>query len=644
MKELQDRLRDMAQEMLAYCACRQGRTQEAFSLAERLYKKEASADRMILLGQISLRMGDRDKAVDYLGELVASGCDREDLQRLGADCLLEAAIAHFEEEDLSKTIDCILSARSLAPKNPSLEHVPEIKPEAKPVVFFLSGAYDRALELWEAAFKSNGHSIKTLHMAAISSLCLLDQNGPGSVEKKAALLEKSHRYWIALGQAEDYWRALYDERHKVYGNSLSFEDFQEIALSAGPSRCEGYLDKFRNEVGSGANQQPVELVSSTKARMDVERHSAGLLSSLRKKGTFNGPPGGLGLLGWVWGGSRLNQVMERMGVSCVGSAEWLVNGLHRIGTRKAFTAYLNKDYQACVDAVGNSKSASLCNVMGLSVVELLKSCLAAGDFECGDKVVRCIPKIPERRIKEEALDSLKELLDVRLRTLMKQGLEDEAAESLERIMGLVEKEPEEVKARLRENREALAGLLLKKAERKYDAGEMEEWLQCYDKALSFSADKAICEHEFSKIVRYHLWQLFKEQKIDEAVGLLEDLIDRYPHSTFLKSRRFFFLGLDRREKLHNIDQEVVELFEKAYNMDPDSEEIQGIYSNGLSNRAVEIANTAISRASVSGADSSTLARAKTAESMLLKALRIDPNNDHAKTNLVSIQSVLMKIS
>lgn len=618
---------NIGQELLAYCLSKQGREDEAFSCVKGQMSDGCMPEQMLLLGHLCSQQRRWDQAVAYLAELNKQDNLDDGLKRRGSDCLLNAAIHFSEQKAWDRALECLSKAQSLCPDNLSLDHIPANIEADLPIVFFRAGDYGKAIEIWESELKKGNFQPKTVHLLAIAYQCMIEAGSDLPILDEAELLEKTHMHWTALSTDKEYWSKIFEQRSSTYGPEVSEDDFFSIALKLGAGRCETRLDQLDAKIHSEDDTGLSQALAEAQIAVAVERHSAKLLSEIRQTRELDWPKGGLKMLVSFCNSDRLENALATIESREIGSPGWLIKGLRNGDSRAAFVHFLNGDYVACLNGTEQTEDKNLWNLMGLALIRRAEIALEAGHAHGCQKMASGISRIPDPSLRHKAEELLEKIAVKRLKEYMSRGQQDEAIEFLIGILAEVE---------LVQIKDSLSSVLLKRSEARYDKGDIEGFIEDYDKALYYARDKSICEKELKKIVRYHLNKSFEKKDFRDSLSFLERLKSKYPRMGFLKAQHYFFTALEKLEKRGSGDSSVLDLLEKAYNADRNEKQISSIYSSALASKAVEVVNDATD----GYASSYTIRNAiSESESLLLKALKIDPSNEAARNNLLQLMEL-----
>lgn len=628
----------MGKDLLAYCLHRKGSGQDAYKLVKTAPSVDMAPDRSLFLGQLCMRLEKWDEALEYF-KLLTNECGLDpDLIRLASDNLLLIAGKYSEMKNWPKSIECLMAARSLCPENPTLEHVPEADPGIQPILMFQAGEYEKAIEYWEEELRNGRFSPETVHKLAIACQALLESGKDLEPGVRIGLLERANMYWTALSMQSQYWEDFFSQRTEVYNGQIDLNKFMEETPSAGLNRCDVRVQQLQQEFEAADDREALELMTGVRTSFELERQSAKLAMQLGKKGQFNHPAAGLNLLNMVLGIKKLDESLAVVKDKSIGSTGWLMSCLQDSASQDAAVWYLSGDYAACLNINNMTKDANALNIMGLAVINRVQAGIEGNNYEGCRELASKIPLIPNKSNRDKATSLLEEMAVNRMRTFLNNKQRDEAIEFLEGILNGLGSGQGKYKPKMPQLSESLAAALLQRGEAHYDNGNIDAWLKDYDRAVSLSSNSEIPDREFKKIVQFHLNNLYKKKDWRAANSFNEKLKSRYPRNGYVLGQYNFFKGLEKREKTgKGGDSQVVEWFRKAHEADPDNQEFKSLYSNALSNQAVDEVNDSLSGYSPSPYLVKSAVQSATLQ--LIRALDIDPSNEHAKSNLMELAKI-----
>ena len=624
-------IRTHAEELLAYTLYRKGTEEDAGTLIKVLSAEEDSPERLLFLGELYSWIGKWDLATEYLQALSDTTALNDTVRSRGSNQLLEASVYFSEKEEWAKAIKCLGLAQKLFPDNPLFNHVPQNFERDLPVAFFQSGAFSKAIEFCERDLKAKGYLPEKVHFIAIACQCLLENECELSLQQRAELLEKVHMYWTALSNDSAYWRDFYVNRALLYGTKISNSDFLRIAPNFGVSRCEALLDQLKDECGMKNNIPDPPDLEKIRTSMEVERHSAGLLSKLLRHKGSTWPKGGLKMLAYYWGREEFEREFDKIRNGEIGSDQWLLEGLKNEATCLAFIHFLNGAHAACIRCTENTENSTLLNLMGLALIAKAETALKSNNFQDCSEIAEKIPNIKDTKIRKKAEDLLDDMASKRVRTALLRG---EREEAIAFAQGVLEKTP------LPKLKSSLCGTFLKRSENRFLTDDLDGFQEDFDQALQVAVDRKVCENHLSRIVRFQFNKLFSEKNIKKVFELLDSLMAKYPDFNFLTAQHHLFLALEKMSKSGAADASVINNLEKAYDINNEDKEIATLYSIALSSKAVQVINTATSgHASIYSIQNAV----RESELLLIKALRIDPTNAKAKENLMTLGQIATKV-
>lgn len=627
-----DQMTTFSHDLLAYCLVKQGRGEDALSLMEEGLSKDCLPDKTLFLGHLCTQLGQWEKAMSYLMALSNENCPDDQLKRVGSDCLLHIAVNFSEQQYWDKTLQCLSAAQSLCPDNPSLMHVPANMESDLPAVFFKAKDYAKAIEIWEKSLKDEKISQQKTHLLAIAYQCMFEESSEYNIKDKINFLQQAHMHWTALSVQKDYWRDIFKERTSIYGASINEDYFLRIAPEVGVQRCLTRLSQLQADMEAEKDKEALQIVTDARVAISVEQYSAKLILEACKSKDLDWPKGGLKMLTSIWGSDRLENALSQIVSNEVGSPGWLIKGLKNEKFCLSFVHYLHNDFIACIHNTEDSRENDLNNLMGLAMIRRAEIALEGQQISGCQDIANKLSRIPDSSLRNKAQGLLEKLVSKRLKAYLSRDQRDEAITFLYGILNEVQ---------LKEIKDKLSALLLQRSERLYIDGDIDGFLNDFHTALQYAKDRKVCNRHLQKIVSHRLNELFEKKDFQACFSFLERLRSKYPDITFLDAQYYLFQALQRLEGKYTIgDRSVFNLLEKAYNADKGDKTISGIYANALTSRAVRIVNDDISSYSSVYSIRSTLNKAET---MLLKALEIDPNCEEARKNLLQLMELKVKV-
>ena len=616
------RMTALAQEMLAHSLVHQGRIPEALEVSQAALDGHWTPHRALLTGQLRARLDQWEEAFEIWRDL-ADQCGRDNgIHQNVSDCLLRTAVHFSHREDWSKTIQCLIRAKAVSPENPLLQQVPEPGPNDFSVLMFQAGNYREAIERWEEQLKENGPEPELVHTLSIACLCLLDS----LPEKTSALyleyLEKFNIYWTAISLNHEYWTNIFENRKHIYGEKMNLETFMTLCPDLGLAKCDAKLQQLQKDGVGGLDE--------VMNRCAVERYSARLIAEAGRESGSELPLGGVSFQKFLFGPETAGDRLAGLNNQSIGKPGWLLKGL--MGNENTvFLSYLKGDYNACLEKAGSGLNQDENNLIGLALVARLESELKGGHPKGCREFASLAPQIQDAALKQKAVDLVQKMASARLKVLIGKGQMDEAINLLDTVLTTLGSDSGPTGQGLLDS---LVAAILKRSETKFNNKDVDGWLEDFDEAWRRATDKSVCERSFKKLLQLHLTTLFKDQNVKKAVGFAQQIKNKYPRMKIVQAQFFFFKALEARERHKRAGaKEAVDFFEKAYKADGSDNIIRELYSNALSNQAVDKLNGA-----VSGTTNAYLVKAAVIESgaMLMKALELDPKNDHARNNLQEI--------
>lgn len=627
------------QELMAYSLRAQGRGQEALDWVRAEAPANVVASRRLMRAQLMAEQGRWQPAISEL--LPLAELDAADpMRRQASDWLLRAADHYARGEDWAQMTQCLAQARHLCPDNPSFVHLPKGLEDRLPLVAFLAGDYQAAVEQFEHNLRQEGPAPERLHRAAIACQCLLENAPEMEVWLEAWALHRSFTYWVALARRQDYWERLFDERQALYGAEMSRAKFVEIAAEAGMARCEARLNHLQGKLELIPGSKGLDLVQDTRLAMLVERYSAELLADLWAQTSLTGYTGGLEMLKLLLGEdgreTHLARLEQDLGnrMKAAGSKGWLLQGLRGPASAEAYILYLQGDYGACYRACLGRRD-DLQMLLCLALEKKAETDLAAGRVGACEELAEGLGKITFPDILAKVAKALDEMGATRAKALARQGQPDEAVQFIIALLGKAGKQ-----ASLPKLRETLVGIVLQRSEARYDAGDIDGFLREFDLACQWSADNSATDGFLRKIIRYHANKAVKEERFSDGAKFLDRMQRRFPGKKFIDTQLYLIKALEALKRAKDVsDSSVIGWLEKAHDASPDDQEARQLYSLGLSNKAVNILNRAAESRDLYG-----IRRAvEEADGLLDKALRIDGSNSHARKNKVELLQLRMKL-
>ena len=625
-----EKLTHQAHELLTYALHIQGEKEETLDCIGKLTVDERSPARCLFMGQLLADYEKWDQAMECLMDVPLESLPHEKIGKAISDALLKAAIHFSEKEDWDQTLKCLAAAQTSFSENPIFKFLPEKFENDLPIVFYQGGAYEKAIGLWEKNLISEGYSPRKAHLLAIAYQALALNSSERPILERINYVVKAHMYWTALSTEDQYWRDFYENRKNVYGPKVSDKLFQNTVPGHGGYHCQMLMDKLQNGADDNKESETQQLLSDARKVMAIEYHSAWLLLKICSEKNLNWPAGGLEMLSVFWGPERLEQELAKVDGHKVGSSGWLLKGLREKQHCEAYVQFLNDAYVNCIRSVQDASGTDVRNLMGLALIARAETALKGQQIVGCQELAEKLSSIPEKEIRNKAQGLLEEMVSKRLKTYLHRRQRDEAIEFAGKILGHVD---------LASVKETLSGAFLQRSEAQYLENGMEAFLEDYDQAVRYADSLEVCQNHFAKIVRHHLNKLFTDKKFREALSLLEGLRTRYPRNRFIPAQIHFFNALERVDKYGIGNSGVLQDLQKAYNEDTSDKEIAMVYSKALSNNAVEKVNLAIN----SGALYRIQSAIKETEQMLLKALKIDPTNDHARNNLLEVMKAAQNV-
>jgi len=622
---------NIAGQLFAYSLYRQGRIPESMASLEKLTSVHTDPKNRIALGLLCAQMGKWDEAVSHWKHLPTENICSNGYARHVSDGYLKAAVSYSEKEKWEETFACLAQAKSLCPDNPILDHVPARIESDLPLIYHETGDYDKAINLWEDQLKKTGKNTSgTLHLMAISSLSHLYDKGDLPVDKRIEQIQRAHMYWCALAGDEKYWECRYLERKEIYGETVSLSDFKDIGPKLGIAKCGNLLDHLEEE----SKKEPADTHSTkfetARTAMAVEEQSATLLSKLCCEKGLDWPSGGLSMLSTLWGQDKFNMQLDRAVDQTLESSGWLLAGLTNPKTSKAFLRYMTGACLKCIELCTGSGDPNLENLAGLAVVTRAENALEAKQYQGCRELGKHLSNISNQQIKNRGKAVLEKMVPQRLKTLRSQAHEDEAILVCKDVLLAVS---------ISAVADTLSGMLLKRSEKRYDKDDLDGFFKDYDDALRYAENRSVCEKHLVKIARYHLNKLYGDKNFSKINQFLGRLKSKYPQMAFVKAQQEFFNGLELIDRRSISDPSVINHFEKAYQADRSDTNIADIYSMALSSKAVNVINNAtsgyVTPTSIQGA-------IRESESLLIKALEVNPQNTKAKENLLQLVELGIK--
>jgi len=628
-KTLNEHMTVIGQELLAYCMEKQGRGEEALSCLSNLTGKEYPPERSLFLGALFAQQGKWDNALLYLSKLTTLNRLEDRVKSIGSDNLLRAAIHFSDQQDWNKTIECLSMAQMVWPENPAIKHIPANMESDLSSVFFMAGAYEKAVEFWERDFQKGDVSPKTIHLLAIANHSMMENGCNSTLECSLKFLRQAHVYWTALSHAENYWANVFEKRSMIYGEKISSNGFLRVTPTAGITLCESRLNQLQRKMESENDTNSLQLLTEVRTSLGVEYHSAKLISQICHSKNFDWPGGGLQMLTCLWDAEKFERELVQIESNEIGSDGWLLKGLRTTHSCSSFLHFLNDDYVACMHSIDQSQEEDLRNLMGLTLVRRAETALESNHIQGCQDIAERLSQIPDTSLRRKVEGLLEKMVSQRLKAYLGRRQQDQGIRFLEDILA---------KAQLPQASDSLSSLLLKRGGTLCLDGNIDGFLQDYERALRYARDRSMCEKEFKNIVMAHLNTLFQKKDFKTIERSIEQLKSKYPQMPFLIAQSNLFKALIVMQKRSKIeDTHVVDLLESAYNADRTDKTISKIYSNALSNKAVKIVNDANN-----GYANSNKLRGAILESqaLLLKALEIDPANQHAKKNFLELAKMM----
>jgi tetratricopeptide (TPR) repeat protein len=617
-----DHMTMLSQELLAYCMEKQGRGEEALSCISDRTDKAYPPERSLFLGSLFAQQGKWDNALLYLSQLTKLNGLKDKVKCLGSDGLLRAAIHFSDEKDWNKTIECLSMAQMVWPENPALKYIPANMESDLPIVFFKAGAYEKAIEFWERDL-NNGHlSPKTIHLLAIGNQCMIENGCESTLECSLKFLRQAHMYWTALSHAENYWANVFEKRSVVYGKEISLNGFLSVTSTAGITLCENRLNQLQRKMESENDTESLQILTEVRTSLGVEYHSAKLLSQICHSKKFDWPGGGLRMLTSLWDAEKCERELLQIESNEIGSDGWLLKGLINTQSCSHFLYFLNGDYVACMHSTDQSQNEDLRNLMGLSLIRRAETALESKHTQGCQDIVDRLSRIPDTSLRNKAQGLLEKMVSRRLKTYLGRGQQDQGIKFLEDILK---------KVQLTQASDSLSSLLLKRGKTLCLDGDIDGFLQDYERALYYARDTSTCEKEFKNIVMAYLNKLFEKKDFKTIESCIERLKSKYPKMPFLSAMPILFNALKKVKKGRNIgDKSIVKLLEDAYNADSKDKTIVNIYSDALTERAIKNINDV----NDGYASYDRLRNAmRESETLFLKALKINPTNQNTRKNL-----------
>ena len=668
----------IAGELLAYCQYCQQKTEESHACLEKLANDYSAPEDRVALGLLCARAGKWDQALSHWKHLTKSDLDSNGYAGQVSNGYIKAAIFYSEQEKWDKSFQCLAEAKAVCSENPVLNHVPARIESDLPLIYHEAGDYEKAIDKWVGRIKTKGNGKPDIfHLIAISALSWLHDKQDMAVGRRIELIRLSHMCWCALAGQEQYWEDRYADRKEIYGEAVSLEEFKKVGAKQGLTRCQYLLDRVEEEAKKEEGDIHAEKVEMARHAMAVEEQSAILLARLRTEKRLDGPSGGFSMLSTVKGKETFEKELHLMDGRKTGSPVWLLKGL-KGPSSKPFLRYLTGGYQECIElcetayredikdlvleyigskgtAVSpesgekNAGTASddmnrydrrLRQLAALAAIAKAENALEGKQCQGCRQVAKYLSEMSgcfsagqgKEALEKRAKAVLGKMVPMRLKVLRNQGLQDDAIELCKEVLKSVS---------IFEVEEALSSMFLKRSETRFFDGDLDGFLEDYDEALLFPANRQICESHLKKCAKHHLSGLYGSNDFSGIRRFLSKL-RRYRQMPFVRAQQELFEGMELMliQKKQVSHPSVFNHFEKAYQADQDDTDIVILYSMALSNKGVDIFND---MAESSYNTTASIHRGFTeATSLLLQALKINPQNEHAIKNLAQITQVAQK--
>ena len=636
----------LAESLLAHCLSAQSRKAEAISRLEKRIKKQPSSDLRLLLCKLYVEQDQWTKAEEMLIQTADDLTPDTPLARQAASLLLSTAAHYSKEGTSSHVFTCLAAALHLFPESPQLKELTPNLAENRPALLFLSGDYPSAAEEWETQLKRDGYRAELVHALAIAHQCRLESAEPFNPERRLQALEKGYMFWIALSQDADYWQGRFNKRSQLYGSAITKEHFLDTVYEMGVSRCHTRLPMLREEWEKEGNRDALERLNRVQSGMALERHTGNLLSEVRKSQRTDWPPGGFGLLAFLWGPKELKESISRMGDYGVGSASWLIKGLIRDMHQDLFIRFLNQDYDGFLQQVQHPSDPMLANLKGLAYIRKAETAIETQMYEGCPEMASAVSEIPDEATRQKADQLLEEMVGHRVKQMLGQARTDEGIEFLKDILTRANAESG---SRLGKIRNQLASLLLKRGESRYVAKDLDGFVNDFEAANRFANDPSMCQDKLKLVAWDCLGGKLQKGSVKAAKAFIDRMNRTFP-SPFLRAMTKVSEALVLLEEGRTIgNKSVLNLLQEAFKFYGDDNQIKELLSSSLTGSAIEEINgfMASLKQIQSGGPIPPQAIVDFFDTTILKlqqALMLNPANQQARDNLAEVMKLKDMIS
>jgi tetratricopeptide (TPR) repeat protein len=599
-----------------------GEVQEALTELENISETKRSFEQKCWLGKMYADLGRWDDACALLEKLEVDTTKYDHLNRMVSNILLQAGVYLTEQQQWAHGVRCFNRAREVDSRNPALEHLPQDLEISMPIIFHLAGDYDKALEWHVKSTKFENISTEKLHMLAISSLSALLSTESRTIDERIAILVDTHCYWIALSFARSYWDGRKIARKDIYGDSITGEDFLQLAPQYGISRCEALLDKVEDELQSEIRSTIHHNFQNARTLMAIEKQSANLVDKICTAKNLNLTRGGCQFLLKIWQGNDFEKKIQTLMDSSPGSDGWLLKGLlsRNSTTQHGYLLYATGAFAECADMVVDQTNFELLSLSTRAAIRYAENMFQVGRYSEWHHLADKLKTISDTQLRSEGLEILKKMILKYFEVLRKQNRIDELLDVAERVLA---------DFKLPEIGEQFGVVLIKKAKECCSGGDMEGCLENFKKAFLHLKDLSIYEVQFAEVVGIILNDCVQGKNFTKVFDFLNKIHPECRKLPKVTAQEHMTKAIDALNRKGNNHPEVFNNFKAAYEADTTNREIAMMYSMVLSQKSISVLNDLGTGATKYRIENTI----RESENLLLKAIEIDPNNKQALENL-----------